>query len=239
MPKRYDALTLDLYGTLLVQDLGSESFHDVCAGFSLDSEVILALGQAFEPELREDFRALLHQTTPNREEFSTLESMFQTAFGRLAARMKLEIDVAILAQRLIRKLGEAPAFPETKPVLERLERDYPICIVSDGDIEMVRGALAYNGLERFPAIISEEHRAYKITRKTPLFERALEILGTSPDRTLHVGDQASDVYGAYQSGLDCVRINRTGTPIPEGIPEPIAEVLDLESFMLWLTERCT
>lgn len=239
MPNQYDALTLDLYGTLLVQDLGSESFHEVCVGFSLDSDTILALGQAFEPELREDFRALLHQTTPNPEEFSTLESLFQAAFGRLAARMKLEIDVAILAQRLIRKLGEAPAFPETKPVLERLERDYPICIVSDGDIEMVRGALTHNGLERFPAIISEEHRAYKITQKTPLFDRALEILGTTPDRTLHVGDQASDVYGAYQSGLDCVRINRTGTPIPEGIPEPIAEVPDLESFMVWLTERST
>ena len=237
MKKEYDGITLDLFGTLVVQELGSASFHDICDGFALDRESVLTLGTAFEPELRKDFRALLDRSIGDHEEFPTLESMFEAAFTRLSNRLQLEIDAAVLAERLIRKLGQAPAFAETEPVLQRLEQDYRLCIVSDGDIEMVRGALRCNGLDRFPAIISEEHRAYKITRKTPLFPRALEILGTSAERTLHVGDQASDVYGAHQCGLDCVRINRTGRPLPEGIPSPIAEVPDLESFIDWLTER--
>lgn len=235
MRKTYKAITIDVYGTLLIQDLGFDGFQEVCSVCPMDRETVYSLGRAFEPELREQFKTLLDRDFTHEEPFPTLQSLFEATFRRLGLRYYLDLDTETLSQRLAHRLAKAPAFPEAGPVLEQLRRDYPICFVSDGDTTMVRGALSFNGLDRFPVVISEQLRAYKISPNTPLFRRALEILGTTAEETIHVGDQASDVYGAHQSGLDCVYVNRAGRSLPAGVPPPTLEVSDLQTFAAWLT----
>ncbi len=199
--------------------------------------MVRLIGEAFEPELRNQFKKLLTVDTTRSGQFPTLQSLFERTFQRLALRFNLRLSERALAQRLSYQLAHVPAYPESAPVLERLEKSYRICIVSDGDTAMVRRAISLNGLGRFPVVISEEHRAYKITPNTPLFKKALDLLGTSAEETIHIGDQASDVYGADQCGLDCVYLNRSGRPLPAGVPPPLLEVNSLRAFEAWLTSH--
>ncbi|MFH1738909.1 MAG: HAD hydrolase-like protein [bacterium] len=234
MRKRYRAITLDLFGTVLIQDLGDDGFAEICAVCSIEPDLARPLIRAFEAELREEFKLLLDRDTTQEEIFPTLRSMFELTFRRLSERFGADFDAANLTGCLMESLAQTSVFPETLPILEQLEKEYPICFVSDADIDMVKGTLSSNGLDRFPAVISEEHRAYKISPNSPLFPKALEILGAKAEETIHAGDQASDVYGAHQAGIDCVYINRKGKSLMEGIPSPVIEVPDLQGFVDWL-----
>ena len=234
MRKQYRAITLDLFGTVLIQDLGDEGFAEICSVCSMEPELGRSLIAAFETELREEFKTLLHRDTTQEKDFPTLLSLFDVTFRRLDQRFGADLDAERLAKCLLECLARAPVFPEALPILGQLEKEYPICFVSDADIDMVKSTLSLSGLDRFPAVISQEHRAYKISPNSPLFPKALEILGAKAEETIHAGDQASDVYGAHQAGLDCVYINRMGRDLPEGIPSPILEVPDLQAFADWL-----
>ena len=63
-----------------------------------------------------------------------------------------------------------------------------------------------------------------------IFREMLRQAGTSPERTLHVGDSLSaDVVGAQAVGITGVLIDRAGTVQPDGYPvvRDLAEVLEL------------
>ncbi|MHA2313441.1 MAG: HAD family hydrolase [Candidatus Thorarchaeota archaeon] len=65
-----------------------------------------------------------------------------------------------------------------------------------------------------------------------IFRIALGKLGTTPDHTVHVGDELmSDVLGAKNVGIRAIWVNRSKEQIQEGIPKPDYEIDDLTGLI--------
>lgn len=68
-----------------------------------------------------------------------------------------------------------------------------------------------------------------------VFERALALAGCTPDQCLHVGDEPYlDVQAARSLGIAAVWVNRHGRAWPQGLPEPLFTVTDLNQLADWL-----
>jgi FMN phosphatase YigB (HAD superfamily) len=91
-------------------------------------------------------------------------------------------------------------------------------------------AIAKHGL-RFDAVVSsEEVRAYK--PDGAIFTRALELLGVTADRAMHIGDSLhSDIAGAANAGLTATWIRRDDRIHDIGNHPPHHTVSDLRHVM--------
>lgn len=71
-----------------------------------------------------------------------------------------------------------------------------------------------------------------------IFSRALELMGTTPEETLFVGDNpVADIAGAQSAGMRAVlRINGTPPPLISGLIVPDYAVHDLHELLLVLDE---
>ena len=121
------------------------------------------------------------------------------------------------------------AYPDSAPALQAL-RDAGIrtVVVSNWDASL-HERLAETGLAALVdgALASAEVGAAKPARA--IFERALELAGSAPQDTWHVGDTLeADYEGARAAGLHAVLIARDGGA-PEGVPaiRSLAELIPL------------
>ena len=86
------------------------------------------------------------------------------------------------------------------------------------------------GLARFfdTMTFSDEERLSKPS--TEIFQRTLERLGATPDRTVHVGDHpVNDVEGAKRAGLRAIWVRREGKEVevePDAIIDSLEETLE-------------
>ena len=124
--------------------------------------------------------------------------------------------------------ADPPLHPDAVEFLRRVDR--PICCVSNADTKPLMSAIEKHGL-RFDAVISSEAvRCYK--PDTHIFEQALDRLGVSADRAIHIGDSLhSDIAGAKRAGIKAVwicrddRIHDIGTTTPDCTISSFAEFL--------------
>ncbi len=206
-------LCLDVYGTLVDQELANGGYASALVAQGLDDAVVSKIGEAFEPQLRELFRPFVDENLSLRSKFPRILDLFEVVFDELAADAGVSFDTHQAAENLVLALGQVDILPDARAFLEWADSRFPICLVSDGDDDMIYPALRRNGLLCWPVVTSEAFRSYKISQESPLFPTALRILGTSAEETLHIGDQLSDVYGAQRAGLQTAYVNRKGKPL--------------------------
>lgn len=222
-------LTLDLYGTLVNQNLGMDGFADTLAIQGIERGATVGFEENVNwalDALRDFFRDFVDEDLALRKDFPRIEDLFRDIYDLLAPRLEVEFDTARAARDTVTALGQMDVLPGTVEFLEWADARYPICLVSDGDEEMVYSVLRRNGLLRWPVVVSEAFRGYKCSLNSPLFPEALRILGTTAEQTLHVGDQLSDIFGAKRAGLHVVHLAaKDGTP-PEEEPDLRVESLD-------------
>jgi putative hydrolase of the HAD superfamily len=119
------------------------------------------------------------------------------------------------AAELFARFARADAwelFPEVPEVLADLrDRGLKLAVISNWD-ERLPGVLAGLGIgELFSAIVySAAVGVEKPDRR--IFDHAIQLLGTSPERALHVGDrEVEDCEGALAAGLSAaLRLDRRG-----------------------------
>ncbi len=119
-------------------------------------------------------------------------------------------DAAAAHERLVEVLGQAPAFPESRRVLEHVGRRMPVAMLSNADDDFLYPTLSRNGLV-FPVMISSQSaQAYK--PHVAIFRRLSESMGTPAENILYVGDSLlADVTGAKNAGLQAAWVNRKRT----------------------------
>jgi len=97
-------------------------------------------------------------------------------------------------------------FSDSVAGLTRLAERFPILAVSNGNADFRRaglGELLTGSMSAIEAGCAKPHR--------DIFLKACGVLGTVPERTLHVGDHPEqDVLGATDAGLPTAWINREG-----------------------------
>ena len=220
---RYDAVFLDVDGTLLWVDLDVEGYVDELSPYTTDGPLTVekAAGPVWEglkTHIRENIK---HATEEDLARFRRENATNTARILGLDAPADLLVEVA-------NGCIEFNPYPESEAVLEELKRmGMPLYALSNWDIGLEE-VLEDLGWTRFfdgfvvSAIVGAEKPDGAI------FEEALRVAGVEPHRAVHVGnDPASDVRGASEAGMDAVLVDRRGVV---GAPEATAVLSDLRGL---------
>jgi putative hydrolase of the HAD superfamily len=119
-------------------------------------------------------------------------------------------------------------FPDAAPALQAL-RDRTLVIVSNWDCSLPDWLGPSGLLEHVDAVVTSAEVG--VAKPGPaIFERALELAGSRPENTVHVGDSLdNDVAGARAAGIRPVFVARDGL-VPEGV-ETVRSLADLPALL--------
>lgn len=154
-------------------------------------------------------------------------------FARLAARHGRRIDAVALAEAFISGVDntQVALVDGAERALEWAAARGPAGLLTNGPSSRQRPKVRSLGLEEDldPVVYAGD-----LSRRKPHaepFERALADLGTSPERTLYVGDSlAYDVAGAHNAGLPVAWVDDGGDPgeyCPDLVLESVGDLSDL------------
>lgn len=208
---RVRAVFFDLYGTLL-------EYGDMRAAWNAWLDAFHAsLTRRGLVQSREAFALRCHRFF-ERPEPSALGNGL-TAFERRIQALCYELGLAVEAGALPDIAATSAAAwqryvrpdPESRPVLQALQRRYRLALISNFDHPPhVRRVVRECGLEdAFDTIIvSAEVEAKKPDPE--IFRIAMERTGVQPGSVVHVGDTDEDVQGAILAGIRPILIRRHG-----------------------------
>jgi len=204
---RYEAVFLDIDGTLLWVDLDIEGYVEDLASYTGNGGLTTekAAGPVWGSLRRHIEGNIEHRTREDLAGFKRRNAQMT------AAELGIEAPAEVLTEVAGRRISFNP-YPESEAVLRRLrEMGTKVFAVSNWDIELVRvlDDLGWTGY--FDGVIASA--AVGIEKpEGEIFEEALRASGVSRDRVVHVGnDPITDVEGATRAGLDTVLVDRRGT----------------------------
>lgn len=202
---RYDAVFLDVDGTLLWMDLDFEGYAADLAPYSENG---LTAEVAAGP-VRESVRSHIKENIKYRT-VEELNGFKRENARRMADALGVEAPEDLLTEVADRRILFRP-YEESEEVLKELKGlGIPLYVVSNWDVllEEVLDDLGWLGY--FDGVIASA----VVGSEKPdgvIFEEALRVSGVEPSRAVHVGnDVVADVKGAAASEIDTVLIDRAG-----------------------------
>lgn len=205
MPRRYEIITFDCYGTLIDWEAG---ICDAFARFAEAGGVTLDRGAVIAAYMK-------HEPIVQAEEFRS----YGDVLAETALRVARDLDWFLSpsdAGFLARSLPDWPPFPDTIPTLSRLAlAGYSLGILSNVDVDLLAGTRRRLGIDFDPALVitAEEMRSYKPGRAH--FLEAKERAGG--DAWLHAAQSYfHDVIPARSLGVPVAWVNRKLEPSADG-----------------------
>jgi 2-haloalkanoic acid dehalogenase type II len=129
-------------------------------------------------------------------------------------------------------LADAPAFDETAYVLTSLKARYRLGILSNADDDFLTACLERNGLQSAFEIVVTSESAGFYKPSEDIFRSFCEAAGVARHEVLYVGDsQSADVLGAKNAGMAVAWVNRDGSPLKQGVPQPDHEIASLRDLL--------
>jgi len=204
---RYDAVFLDIDGTLLWVDLDIEGYVEDLAPYSGNGRLTT---ESVAGPVWGSLRRHIAENIGYRSE-EDLEGFKRRNASVTAAEIGIEAPVEVLAEVARRRISFNP-YPESEAVLRLLkELGTKIYAVSNWDIELAKvlDDLGWSGY--FDDVIASAVVGVE-KPEGEIFEEALRIGNISRDMVVHVGnDPITDIEGASEAGMDTVLVDRRGT----------------------------
>lgn len=209
---RYDAVFLDVDGTLLWVDLDVEGYVKDLSPYARGNGGLTTRAAA-GPVWKS-----LHRHIQQNIEHRTVEELAR--FKRRNAEMTAgELGISAPSDVLTEVAGRRISFnpyPESGEVLGELKHlSVPIYVVSNWDIELekVLDDLGWTGY--FDGIVGSAKLGVEKPGRR-IFDEALRLAGVPARRAVMVGnDPISDVRGAFEAGVDTVYVARRKREAPE------------------------
>lgn len=134
---------------------------------------------------------------------------------------------------LVAQIEKLRPFADVPQALAKLQTQYKLVVLSNGDPDMLEAARPYHGIA-FDAIISvATAQAFKPHVRT--YTRAAEILGVRMDEVLFVANHAFDCVGAKSAGMHTAFIDRRDRPFGRTPHQPditVKTMADLAGLMV-------
>ena len=223
MPREYDVITFDCYGTLVDWEGG------IAAAFAAQAR---ALGVAFD---REAVLRAYHAIEPavEAETVRSYREVLAETARRVAARLGWSLRPAD-ARFLADSLPAWPVFPDTNPALDRLAAaGYRLGILSNVDNDLLAATRRQLTAPFELIVTAQQVRSYKPAHGH--FLAARERIGQA--RWLHAAQSYfHDVAPARAMGLPVAWINRKAEP-PAGQARATRELRLLAELADWLAPR--
>ena len=177
------------------------------------------------------------------EENADIDSLRETCFGDIATETGRDREVGIAVARAyasVRDQRNVEPLPGADRVVSELADSYRLGLVTNGGPSMQRRKLDALGLDgAFDVTVFAGYDTAAKPDPEP-FLVALEELGTTPDRAIHVGNSlSSDVAGARATGLRSVWIPDEDHQLEPPDPVPEYRLHSLEELRQppWLSYR--
>ena len=129
---------------------------------------------------------------------------------------------------LISHIERLRCFPDVPEALARLQRQYQIVVLSNGDPDMLETARQYHGIPFDQVISVAQANAFKPHVAT--YTKAAEILGVRMDEVLFVANHAFDCVGAKAAGMHSAFIDRRRRPFGRTPHQPDIRVEDMKAL---------
>lgn len=201
---RYDAVFLDVDGTILWVNLDVEGYVGDLAPYSRNG--LLTVEAAAGP-VWESMRRHIKENIKHRTEDSL--AGFKARNARITAEaLGIVAPVEVLTEVADRRISFNP-YAESVRVMQELRwMGLPLYVVSNWDVLLPDILDDLGWMSYFDGVVASA--AVGVEKPEPgIFEEALRVSGASPDRVLHVGnDPATDVEGAAEVGIDAAFIDR-------------------------------
>jgi putative hydrolase of the HAD superfamily len=203
---RYDAVFIDVDGTLLWVNIDVEGYVEDLAPYSRNGG--LTVEKATGP-VRESMRRHIKQNI----EYRTGEGLadFKRRNARQTAEeLGIEAPMEVLTEVGDRRISFNP-YPESEDVLRRLRVvGVKLYVVSNWDILLAEVLEELGWMRYFDGIVASA--VLGVEKPDPrIFEEALRVSGVRRDRVVHIGnDPVSDIRGAAEAGIDAVFVDRRG-----------------------------
>ena len=209
---RYDAVFLDVDGTLLWVDLNVDGYVEDLSPYGAGNGGLTAEA-ASGPVWRS-----LHRHIRENVRYRTAERL--AGFKRrnaeqTAGELGISAPSDVLTEVADRRISFNP-YPEAVEVLGELDRlGIPLFVVSNWDIELEKVLADLGWTRYFDGIVASAVLGVEKPERG-IFDEALRLAGVAPDRAVMVGnDPVSDVRGAFEAGVDSVYIARKDLEAPE------------------------
>lgn len=164
-----------------------------------------------------------HQRT---DPFITFREVLLRSVNDVFSRLGLSLGPDPTVDQALDELRLVRIHPEVHRVLQELEGEVPLAVISNMDTSVLLGALHNHGLAFSFVITSDEEQRYK--PDSSMFRRAIRYIGLPATNILHVGDSyEEDVLGAASVGMGALLIHRRGTP-PDSPGEALGVVQGLD-----------
>lgn len=208
---RYDAVFLDVDGTLLWVDLDVEGYVDDLAPYSDNGGLTV---EAAAGPVWGSLRRHIRENIDHRTEEALARFRRRNA-ERTAGELGIEAPSDVLTEVAQRRISFNP-YPESAAVLEELKAlGIPLYVVSNWDIELEKVLEGLGWMRFLDGIVASAVLGVEKPRRE-IYDEALHLAGVPADRAVMVGnDPVSDVKGASEAGIDSVFVNRRGSEAPE------------------------
>lgn len=202
---RYDAVFLDVDGTLLWVDLDFEGYAADLAPYSQD---VLTAEVAAGP-VRESVRSHIKENIKYRTA-EELDGFKRENAKKTADALGVEAPEEVLTEVADRRILFKP-YEESEEVLKDIkELGIPVYIVSNWDVLLEETLSDLGWLGYFDGVIASA----VVGSEKPdgaIFEEALRVSGVERSRVVHVGNDAvADIKGAATAEIDSVLVDRDG-----------------------------
>ena len=220
---RYDAVFLDVDGTLLWVDLDIEGYVEDLAPYATNGP--LSVEEARGP-LQQSFRAHIseHMDYPTKEKLAEFR---RENARKTADALGIDAPTEVLTE-VLKKRTHFNAYPESEDVMEELTyMGLPLYALSNWDVALESVLDNLGWTHYFSGIIASAVVGSEKPDEV-IFREALRVAGVSRERVVHVGnDPVSDIQGAVSCGIDAVLVNRGGGA---EAPEAVATIPDLKGL---------
>ena len=226
MLQEINAVVFDAYGTLI--DFPEPDFiatmAEICGQQSLEADA----ADIWNRFLKASY--LMRSENHHDPVYKRYDQAWADQFEHVFKRLKIGADPYAAANHLKVRLAGAPAFAESKPVVEALRPHYRLALLSNADNDFLQEVLQKNGLE-FETVISSE-QAGAIKPNPAIFGYAAGVLGVPAQEILYAGDNPiPDVLGPINAGMQAAWINRANQRRPRRVPKPTYRLRSLSELI--------
>lgn len=220
-----EVVTFDCYGTLVDWEGGAASFlYDMAMRHApaLDPAGLPSAGGLRERWERIQFAMIVGPYRSYKQILAESLSILAAEQGWAAAGADNDA--------FVRSMRSWQPFPDTRPALRAArERGVRLVIISNTDRDIIAHTLGHLEVPFDAVITAEDCGAYK--PDPAVFCHALDVMGTPPDRILHVAFGFEYDNGPAKTlGMRTAWVNRSGMQRPEVAP---GSVPDFEWRDLW------
>ena len=216
----FRVVSIDMFGTLV--DINSIR-HAVWRTFLRDGYTT-ELADEYWNRVGDILFELIDDQIFEERPYASLKAIFETMYSRFFSLIGLDFDPKEAALVLAHQHPFSNLHDDAIPFLDSVGRQYPICLASDTDEDMLGSLVELHPFDK--VVTSEGIESYKASADRMFFSEIIDHYGVRPEHILHIGDSSYDIIGASESGIITCWLNRNKSVWSHDV-EPDYEVASL------------